>query len=59
MTGFRAESIPDQTGRRVLVTGANSGLGFQASLALAAKGAQVFLACRSRERGEAAKQNTM
>ena len=54
MTGFRAEAMPDQTGRRVLVTGANSGLGFQASLALAAKGASVFLACRNRERGEAA-----
>ncbi|HEY8296287.1 MAG TPA: oxidoreductase, partial [Micrococcaceae bacterium] len=54
VNGFRAENMADQTGRHVLITGANSGLGFQASLALAAKGAHVILGCRSRERGEAA-----
>ncbi|MBG0739210.1 SDR family NAD(P)-dependent oxidoreductase [Paeniglutamicibacter antarcticus] len=54
MNGFRAESMPDQTGRHVVITGANSGLGFQASLAFAAKGARVTLACRNPERGEAA-----
>ncbi len=48
------ELIPDQRGRTALVTGANSGLGFATSLALARKGARVLLACRDSRRGEAA-----
>ncbi|WP_206796963.1 oxidoreductase [Amycolatopsis sp. MtRt-6] len=43
--------IPGQSGRTVLVTGANSGLGLRTSLVLAGKGARVLLACRSAERG--------
>ncbi|MET8854062.1 oxidoreductase [Amycolatopsis sp. NPDC004625] len=43
--------IADQSGRTVLVTGANSGLGLRTSLVLAGKGARVLLACRSAERG--------
>ncbi|MDX3195938.1 oxidoreductase [Streptomyces sp. MN03-5084-2B] len=43
--------IPDQSGRTVLVTGANSGLGLRTSQVLAGKGARVLLACRSAERG--------
>jgi short-subunit dehydrogenase len=35
MTGWRARDIPDLTGRRAIVTGANSGLGFQTALELA------------------------
>lgn len=40
--------------RHALVTGANSGVGFEAARALAADGRPVVLVCRSRERGEAA-----
>lgn len=46
--------IPDQTGRTVVVTGANSGLGASTATALAAKGARVVLACRTVSKGEAA-----
>ena len=41
-------------GRVCLVTGANSGIGFETSLALAARGGRVWMLCRSRERGLAA-----
>jgi NAD(P)-dependent dehydrogenase (short-subunit alcohol dehydrogenase family) len=46
--------IPDMTGRTVLITGANSGLGLQDSRVLAGKGARVLLGCRSPERGQEA-----
>ena len=46
--------IPDQTGRKIVVTGANSGLGLATATALAAKGASVVLACRTVSKGEAA-----
>lgn len=51
MTGFTADSIGDLAGRRVVITGANSGLGLQTAVALARKGAQVVLACRHEQRG--------
>ncbi|HEY3262240.1 MAG TPA: oxidoreductase [Pseudonocardiaceae bacterium] len=54
MAKWTADDIPDQNGRAVLVTGANSGLGLHMSRALVAKGARVLMACRSPERGEAA-----
>lgn len=47
-------STPDQAGRTIVVTGANSGIGFETATALAAAGAHVIMACRNRERGEAA-----
>ncbi|MFD2418614.1 oxidoreductase [Amycolatopsis pigmentata] len=54
MTKWTEADIPDQTGRTVLITGANSGLGLRSAQVLAGKGAHVLLACRSRERGEQA-----
>jgi protochlorophyllide reductase len=49
-------SIPDLSGRLALVTGASSGLGLETCRALAAHGATVLMACRSLQRGEAARQ---
>ena len=54
MPGWTASDIPDQSGRTVLVTGGNSGLGYQTVLQLARKGAHVLLAARDRTRGQAA-----
>jgi len=52
---FRAEDLRvDLTGRVAVVTGANSGIGKATSRALAERGAEVFLLCRSEERGRAA-----
>ena len=46
--------MADQAGRTVLVTGANSGLGFCAAREFALHGARVLMACRNAERAEAA-----
>jgi len=46
--------IPSLDGKRILVTGANSGIGYHAALVFAQKGAHVILACRDSRRGEAA-----
>jgi NAD(P)-dependent dehydrogenase (short-subunit alcohol dehydrogenase family) len=47
--------VPDQSGKFAIVTGANSGLGREAARRLANAGAEVVLAVRSAEKGEAAK----
>lgn len=51
------DQMPGQEGKTAVVTGANSGLGFHTSSALAKKGARVIMACRNLEKGEAARQH--
>ncbi|MEW6431155.1 MAG: oxidoreductase [Myxococcota bacterium] len=54
MARWTTDDMPDLTGRVMVVTGANSGLGLAATKALAAKGATVVMACRDPGRAEAA-----
>ncbi|UPW02182.1 oxidoreductase [Halorussus gelatinilyticus] len=53
---WTAARMPEMDDRVVVVTGANSGLGYEATRAFARQGAHVVMACRSEERGEAAKR---
>ena len=53
-SGFTADDVAQQSGRRFLITGANAGLGLEAAKVLAARGAHVVLACRDAGRAEAA-----
>ncbi|MGB0218114.1 MAG: oxidoreductase [Sinimarinibacterium flocculans] len=53
-TQWTVADIPPQQGRRIVVTGASSGLGLETSVALAAAGAEVIMACRNPDRAGAA-----
>lgn len=54
MANWTVENIPDLNGKTVIVTGANSGIGYETALAMARKGAQVVMACRNVQKGETA-----
>src|ERR1700742_4148750 len=51
---WTAADIPDQRGRTAVVTGGNTGVGFETARALADRGARVLLACRDPRKGEQA-----
>lgn len=53
-TEWTTKDIPLQAGKRILVTGANSGIGYEAALALARAGAEVTLISRSKEKAQSA-----
>jgi NAD(P)-dependent dehydrogenase (short-subunit alcohol dehydrogenase family) len=54
MSKWTADDMPDQKGRTILVTGANSGLGLRSAEALASRGARVLMGCRNQERAAVA-----
>ena len=54
MHKWSEHDVPDQSGRVVVVTGSNTGLGFDTARIFAERGAQVILAVRNVDKGEAA-----
>jgi len=51
---WTARDVPDLSGKTIIVTGGNSGIGFEAAAVLAHKNARVVLACRDRGKAEEA-----
>ena len=51
---FTAADVPDQSGKTIIVTGANTGIGFEAAKVLAGMGARVLLGCRDESKALAA-----
>lgn len=56
MSHWTTRDIPPQAGRLAIVTGANSGIGYETALALAQAGARVIVAARSEAKGRVAAQ---
>lgn len=52
--GWSADDLPDLTGKTIVVTGGNSGIGYCAAVELARKGARTVLACRDQAKAEKA-----
>jgi NAD(P)-dependent dehydrogenase (short-subunit alcohol dehydrogenase family) len=53
---WTVKDMPDQKGRVVAITGANSGLGFEGAKGFASRGARVIMACRNVGKGEDARR---
>ncbi len=56
---FKLKNIPSQKGRVAIVTGANNGIGFETTVALAAYGFKVIMACRNLAKAEKAKSDIL
>jgi NAD(P)-dependent dehydrogenase (short-subunit alcohol dehydrogenase family) len=59
ISDFNASKIPSMEGKTVIITGANSGIGYIAALELVRKNATVILACRNPQRGQDAEKKIM
>jgi NAD(P)-dependent dehydrogenase (short-subunit alcohol dehydrogenase family) len=51
-TSWTTANIPSQVGRRAVITGSNSGIGFETALALARKGAELILPARTQAKAD-------
>ncbi|MGB3470198.1 MAG: oxidoreductase [Erythrobacter sp.] len=54
ITNWTPEALPDLSGKRFIITGGNSGIGFEAAHLLAARNADVVIACRNEAKGKRA-----
>lgn len=52
--GFTEDDVPGQEGKTFVITGANTGLGYETARVLSARGARVLVACRSRQKAQGA-----
>jgi NAD(P)-dependent dehydrogenase (short-subunit alcohol dehydrogenase family) len=59
MSKWTINDIPDQSGRVIIVTGANSGLGYEAAQALASRCARVIMACRNVDKAESVRKDIL
>lgn len=59
MEKWTLKQMPDLNGKVIIVTGGNSGLGYESVKAFSGKGARVILASRNIEKGEAAKSKIL
>ena len=59
MKGFTAADVPDQTGKTIFITGANTGLGFEAASVLAGQNARVIIGCRSKDKAQQARETIL
>ena len=59
MKGFTAADVPDQTGKTVFITGANTGQGFEAASVLAGQNARVIIGCRSKDKAQQARETIL
>lgn len=59
MSDFILKEVPSQKGRIGLVTGANTGLGYETAKGLASTGMKVVMACRNLEKAEDAKEKIL
>lgn len=59
MKGFTAKDVPDQSGKTIFITGANTGLGFEAAKVLAAQNARVLIGCRSMDKAAHARKSIL
>ena len=59
ITDFTAADVPDQTGKTILITGANTGIGFHSAKLFAGRGARVLLGCRNASKASDAREQIL
>lgn len=59
MSNFNLEEIPHQKGKIAIITGANTGLGFETAIELARKKIKIIMACRNINKAELAKEEIL